>query len=160
MGIFAIHSGKDIALLIGMTLMVYVFFMFLGVGISSYATFSTCQKTNTSVHFQQGALWAIYPTVGYAVTRSIEAFRIYFDRFYRGFDGSVSGAERAGWVSIGYVMMLTAVAGMYGLMDTSITDVCVPSIDEATKFKQDMLKRQAAKAAAHESTPAVQLQTQ
>jgi hypothetical protein len=49
---------------------------------------------------------------------------------------------------------------MYGLMDTSITDVCVPSIDEATKFKQDMLKRQAAKAAAHESTPAVQLQTQ
>ena len=52
-------------------------------------------------------------------------------------------------------MMLAAVAGMYSMMDHSIEGVCVPTIDEAQKFKQDMLKRQADKAKAQESTPAV-----
>jgi hypothetical protein len=48
---------------------------------------------------------------------------------------------------------------MYGLVGDSITDVCIPSIDEATQFKQNMLeqkaKKDAAIKAAQESTPAV-----
>ena len=48
---------------------------------------------------------------------------------------------------------------MYGLVGDSVTDVCVPTMDEATKFKQNMLDRKAEKdaaiKAAQESTPAV-----
>ena len=127
----------------------------MGVGASSYTTYAKCQKTNSAVHFKQGALWSVYPTIAYMIIRTFEAFRIYFDRFYRSIDTSEAGKDRAGWISVGYVVMLAAVAGMFSLMDHSIEGVCVPTIDEAQKFKQDMLKRQADKAKAQESTPAV-----
>jgi polyhydroxyalkanoate synthesis regulator phasin len=46
--------------------------------------------------------------------------------------------------------MLASVAGMFSLMDQSVEAVCIPTKDEAQKFKDDMLKR------AQETTPAVQ----
>jgi hypothetical protein len=142
-------------MMFAMAALIFLFFMFMGVGASSYTTYAKCQKTNSTVHFKQGALWSVYPTIAYMIIRTFEAFRIYFDRFYRSIDTSEAGKDRAGWISVGYVVMLAAVAGMFSLMDHSIEGVCVPTIDEAQKFKQDMLKRQADKAKAQESTPAV-----
>jgi len=146
---------RSLGLLLAITLGVFVFFMFLGTGLSSYVTFAQCGKTDSGSHFKQGALWALYPSLAYLVTRGVGRFRVYFERFFRGWVGE----ERAAWVSVGYVVMLGAVAGMYSMMDASIEEVCVPSVDEATRFRQDMLKRQAEKAAtvaaAQETTPAV-----
>lgn len=142
---------RSLGMLLAITLGVFVFFMFLGTGLSSYVTFAQCQKTNSGSHFKQGALWALYPSLAYIVTRGVGRFRIYFERFFRGWVGE----DRASWVSVGYVVMLGAVAGMYSMMDASIEEVCVPTVDEATRFRQDMLKRQAEKAAAQEKTPAV-----
>lgn len=155
MTILALKNIHDWGMMVAIAAIIFLFFMFLGVGASSYTTYAKCQKVNTEVHFKQSAIWAVYPTVAFMVVRTFEAFRIYFDRFYRSIDRSESGKDRAGWVSVGYVIMLAAVAGMYSLMDHSIEGVCVPTIDEAQKFKQDMLKRQADKAKAQESTPAV-----
>lgn len=155
MAILALSSARDVGLLLAMTAGIYLFFMFMGVGCSSYATFSKCGKTDTKVHFIQGAIWSLYPTIAYLIIRTFEALRVYFDKFYRGLDTSQAGATRAGWVSVGYVMMLAAVAGMYHMMDSSIADTCVPTVDEAQAFKEKMLKRQAEKAKAQEVTPAV-----
>jgi hypothetical protein len=48
---------------------------------------------------------------------------------------------------------------MYGLVGDSVKDVCIPSVDEATRFKESMVARKAEKdaaiKAAQESTPAV-----
>jgi|LauGreDrversion4_2_1035121.scaffolds.fasta_scaffold05838_8 hypothetical protein len=156
MAILAIGSARELGLLLAIAAGIYLFFMFLGVGLSSYATFSKCEKTDVSAHFIQGSLWAIYPTVAFLIIRSFEFIRVYFDKFYRGLDSSPAGASRAGWVSVGYVVMLAGIAGMYSLMDSSILKVCVPTVDEAQAFKEKLLKKQAEKAAAQEVTPAVQ----
>jgi hypothetical protein len=155
MAILALKTIHDWGMMLAIAAIIFLFFMFMGVGASSYTTFAKCQKVNTAVHFKQAAIWSVYPTIAYMIIRTFEGFRIYFDRFYRSIDKSEAGKDRAGWVSVGYLMMLAAVAGMYSMMDHSIEGVCVPTIDEAQKFKQDMLKRQADKAKAPESTPAV-----
>lgn len=155
MAILALNSASDYGWLLAMTAGIYVFFLLMGVGASSYASFSKCQKTDTRVHFVQGAIWSIFPTVAYLLIRTFEIIRVYFDRFYRGLDTSPEGAQRAGWISVGYVMMLAALAGMYSMMDSTINDVCVPTQDEAQAFKQKMLERQAQKEKAQEVTPAV-----
>jgi hypothetical protein len=155
MGILALSSPRDVGLLFAMTAGIYLFFMFMGVGASSYSTFAKCEKTDTRVHFIQGALWSLYPTIAYLIIRTFEFIRVYFDKFYRGLDTSAEGSVRAGWVSVGYVMMLAAVAGMYPLMDSSIIQVCVPTVDEAQAFKEKLLKRQAERAKLQEVTPAV-----
>jgi len=160
MAVFAIASGRDAGMLLLATCVIYLFFLLFGVGISSFVTFSECQKTDTGAHFRQAAFWSLYPTLSYIVIRTLEFIRVYFDRFYRGFDTSVGGPSRAGWISVGYVMMLASLAGLFSLMDFSIEAVCIPSVDEATAFRQEMLRRQAEKAANQEKTPAVELQTQ
>lgn len=155
MAILALNSASDYGWLLAMAAGIYVFFLLMGVGASSYSSFSKCQKTDTRVHFVQGAIWSVFPTVAYLLIRAFEFIRVYFDRFYRGLDTSPEGAQRAGWVSVGYVMMLAALAGMYSMMDSTINDVCVPTQDEAQAFKQKMLERQAQKEKAQEVTPAV-----
>lgn len=155
MGLLAINSARDFGILLALSAGVYIFFLFMGVGLSSYATFTQCEKTNVQSHFVQAAIWASFPTLAFVVIRTFEVIRVQFDKFYRGIDTSPAGAMRAGWVSIGYVTMLAGVAGMYYLMDSSVRDVCVPSVDEAQAFKDKLLKRQAEKAKAQEVTPAV-----
>lgn len=141
---------RAIGLLFAVAAGIYLFFLFLGVGISSYTTFTKCQKTDTAKQFKVASLWSLYPTLAFLIIRSFSFIRKYFDSFYRGLDTSASGKERAGWISIGYVIMLASVAGMFSLMDQSVEAVCIPTKDEAQKFKDDMLKR------AQETTPAVQ----
>jgi hypothetical protein len=155
MAIFAISSGRDAGLLLAATCVIYLFFLLFGVGISSLVTFTTCDKTDSKSHFKQAAFWSLYPTLAYLVIRSLEILRVHFDKFYRSIDTSEGGSARAGWVSVGYVMMLACLAGLFALMDYSIEEVCIPSVDEATAFRQKMLAINAEKAAAQEVTPAV-----
>ena len=155
MAILALSTAGDYGMLLAMAAGIYVFFLLMGVGVSSYTSFSKCEKTDTRVHFVQSSIWAIYPTVSYLLIRAFEFIRVYFDRFYRGLDTSPEGAQRAGWISVGYVVMLAALAGMYSMMDSTINDVCIPTQDEAQAFKQKMLERQLQKEKAQEVTPAV-----
>jgi len=156
MAIFALNSFRDIGLLLCMTALVFVFFLMLGVGISSYITFSKCDKIDTDESFVQSAYWSLYPTIGYLVIRSCEFLRIYFDRFYRSIDTSESGKARAGWISIGYVMTLTCVAGLFALIDGSIEKICIPSVDEAANFRKRFLEKKSNDEAMKEKTPALQ----
>jgi hypothetical protein len=68
-------------------------------------------------------------------------------------------SPNAGWVSVGYVMTLACIVGIYGLSYNSHKAVCIPSIDEADTFRKNMLQRQVEQdqkiKAAQESTPAV-----
>jgi hypothetical protein len=67
------------------------------------------------------------------------------------------------WISIGYVVALAALAGVFSLSSNSIQNICVASLDEAQEFRQRLARQQAAKdaaakvRAAEQSTPAAQL---
>jgi hypothetical protein len=159
MAIFALTTGREWGIMIGVGLGLYAFFFLLGFGFSAAATFQSCEKVDAAKNAKHGAIWGAYPGIAWFIIRTFEILRVQFDRFYRSFDSTAEGMERAGWISIGYFLTLACVVGMYGLVGDSITDVCIPSIDEATQFKQNMLeqkaKKDAAIKAAQESTPAV-----
>lgn len=159
MAVFALTTAREWGIMAGIGFGLYAFFFLLGFGFSAAATFQSCEKVDSSKNAKYGAIWATYPAVAWFIIRSFEILRVQFDRFYRSFDSTAEGIERAGWISIGYFLTLACVVGMYGLVGDSVTDVCVPTMDEATKFKQNMLDRKAEKdaaiKAAQESTPAV-----
>jgi hypothetical protein len=159
MAIFALTTAREWGIMIGIGCGLYAVFFLLGFGFSAVATFQECQKADASKNAKYGAIWAVYPTIAWFIIRSFEILRVQFDRFYRSFDSSEGGIERAGWISIGYFLTLACVIGMYGLVGDSVKDVCIPSVDEATKFKQNLLAQKEAKdaaiKAAQESTPAV-----
>jgi len=156
MAIFAIDSSREVMMLFGIGAGIYAFFFLLGYGFSSAATFYDCGKIDPSTNAKQGAIWAVYPTLAWFLIRSFEILRQYFDRFYLMFDSNV---EMARWVSVGYVITLGCIVGIYGLIYNSSKIVCIPNIDEVAKFKQDLLDKQKEHddtiKAAQESTPAV-----
>lgn len=157
MAIFSFYSTSEIGLFLGLGFVIYAFFFLLGFGFSSLITFQECEKTDSGKNAIEGAIWAVYPTVAWFLIRPFEIVRQHFDRFYLSIDSS--GTERAGWISVGYVLMLACIAGIYNLYSSSKSSVCIPNIDEATRFKQEMLKRQQEKEEAikeaQEATPAV-----
>ena len=148
---------QEYGLFFAIALGMYTFFFLLGFGFSSLISFQTCEKTDSGKNAMEGAIWAVYPTAAWLVIRPFEFIRKHFDRFYMSLDSS--GQERAGWISVGYVIMLACIAGIYNLYNGTTTNVCIPDIDEATRFKQEMLKRQQEKEdkikEAQELTPAV-----
>jgi len=156
MAIFAIETPREIMIVGGLGCAIYAFFFLLGFGFSSASTFYDCEKIDPSANAVHGAIWAIYPTLAWFIIRVFEGVRQYFDRFYMMFDPN---PVNAGWVSVGYVISLGCIAGIYGLSYNSNKAVCIASIDEVAKFKQDMLDQQVAHdqkiKAAQESTPAV-----
>jgi hypothetical protein len=159
MGIFALETAREWGIMAGLGLGVYAFFMLLGFGFSAASTFQKCEKVDAAKNAKYGAIWAVYPAVAWYIIRIFEVVRIHFDRFYLSLDSTTGGSERAGWISIGYFVTLACVVGMYGLVADSNRDVCIPTADEATRFKQNMIAAKAAKDAAvksaQESTPAV-----
>lgn len=146
-----------IATYIGIGFGIYLFFFLLGLGFSSLITFQECQKTDATKSSIEASIWALYPTLAWFLIRPFDFIRQHFDRFYLSIDSA--GKDRAGWISIGYVLMLACVSGIYSLRTNSVSKVCIPDIDEATRFKEQMLKRQQEKEEkikeAQESTPAV-----
>jgi hypothetical protein len=158
MAIFAIETPREGLIVFGLGCGIYAFFFLLGFGLSAATSFYECEKVDPSANAVQGAIWAVYPTVAWFVIRVFEIVRQYFDRFYLMFDPNPANA---GWVSVGYVMTLACIVGIYGLSYNSHKAVCIASIDEVAQFKQHMLERQvqheAEIKAAQESTPAVKV---
>ena len=159
MAIFALTTAREWGIMFGLGCGIYAFFFLLGFGFSAAATFHECEKAEAATNAKYGPMREAYPAIAWFIIRSFEILRVQFDRFYRSFDTSEGGIERAGWISIGYFLTLACVVGMYGLVGDSVKDVCIPSVDEATRFKQNMVARKAEKdaaiKAAQESTPAV-----
>jgi hypothetical protein len=147
----------DFSVYIGIGIFIYTVFYLLGMAFSSLVSYQHCGKTDTTKNAVEGLIWAAYPTAAWFIIRPLEFIRVHFDRFYLSFDSA--GQERAGWISIGYILMLACMMGIYSLSSRSISNVCIPDIDEATRFKQQMLKRQEEKEQklkeAQELTPAV-----
>ena len=131
-------------------LAVYGIFFGVGVGLSTAFAFSECQKTDTEKSMKYAAIWAAYPAIAWYIIRVFDFFRKMFDDLF----GSP-------WISIGYVLTLAGLAGIFSLKSVSAQNICVTSIDEAQAFRDKLTALQAEKDAkakvnaAQESTPAV-----
>lgn len=149
--LFAIHSLSEAMYVGAAGVAVYAIFFGIGTGLSVAFAFSSCQKMDTDKSMKYAALWAIYPAIAWYAIRVFEVFRKTFDDLFGGLS----------WISIGYVLMLASLAGIFSLQSTSIQNICVSSIDEAQAFRDRLAALQADKdakakvTAAQESTPAV-----
>lgn len=150
--LFAIRSLSEALYVLVAGFVVYGLFFGVGVGLSFAFAFGSCQKTDTEKSMKHAAIWAAYPTVAFYVVRVFDVFRRMFD--------DILGTP---WISIGYVVALAALAGVFSLSSSSIQNICVASIDEAQEFRRKLAIQQAAKDAAakvksaEQSTPVAQL---
>ena len=150
--LFAIRSLSEALYVLVAGFVVYGLFFGVGVGLSFAFAFGSCQKTDTEKSMKHAAIWAAYPTVAFYVVRVFDVFRRMFD--------DILGTP---WISIGYVVALAALAGVFSLSSSSIQNICVASIDEAQEFRRRLAAQQAAKDAAakvksaEQSTPVAQL---
>uniref|UniRef100_A0A6C0HKE7 Uncharacterized protein n=1 Tax=viral metagenome TaxID=1070528 RepID=A0A6C0HKE7_9ZZZZ len=147
--LFAVRSFTEALYVLVAGFVVYGLFFGVGIGLSFAFAFGSCQKTDTEKSTKYAAIWAAYPTVAFYIVRVFDVFRRTFDDIF----GSP-------WISIGYVVALAALAGVFSLSSNSIQGVCVASLDEAQEFRRKLAAQQAAKdaaakvKAAQESNPA------
>lgn len=150
--IFAIGSFSEALYVLVAGFVVYGLFLGVGVGLSFAFAFGSCQKMDTEKSIKYAAIWAAYPAVAFYIVRVLGVFRRMFDDIF----GSP-------WISIGYVVALAALAGVFSLSANSIQNICVASLDEAQEFRRKLAVQQAAKdaaakvKAAEQSTPVAQL---
>jgi hypothetical protein len=142
--LFAVRSFSEALYVLVAGFVVYGLFLGVGVSLSFAFAFGSCQKTDTEKSIKYAAIWAAYPTVAFYMVRIFDVFRRMFDDIF----GS-------SWISIGYVVALAALAGIFSLSSNSIQGICIASLDEAQEFRHKLAAQQAAKVrAAQESTPA------
>ena len=150
--LFAIRSLSEALYVLLAGFVVYGLFFGVGVGLSFAFAFGSCQKTDTEKSLKHAAIWAAYPTLAFYIVRVFDFFRRMFDDIF----GSP-------WISIGYVVALAALAGIFSLSSNSIQTICVASLDEAQEFRQRLARQQAAKdaaaqvRAAEQSTPVAEI---
>jgi hypothetical protein len=150
--LFAIRSLSEALYVLLAGFVVYGLFFGVGVGLSFAFAFGSCQKTDTEKSLKHAAIWAAYPTAAFYIVRVFDFFRRMFDDIF----GSP-------WISIGYVVALAALAGIFSLSSNSIQTICVASLDEAQEFRQRLARQQAAKdaaaqvRAAEQSTPVAEI---
>ena len=115
----------------------YAIFFGVGTGLSVAFAFESCKKVDMDKSLKFGAIWAVYPAIAWYVIRIFAIFRTKFD-----------DVLTTPWISIGYVLALASLAGIFSLSSNSIQNICVASIDEAQEFRDRLAAQQAAKDAA------------
>jgi hypothetical protein len=101
-------------------------------------TYAECQKTNVSKAFSDGLITAIFPSVAYALGSYFTFVRAPFVRFFQGFGIEDATANRLG---LGYIVMLCLLPVTVWAANDSTKAACVPTIDEMSKFKTDLLAK-------------------
>jgi len=135
--LFAISSLQEL-IYVGLAgVAIYAIFFGVGTGLSVAFAFESCKKVDTDKSLKFGAIWAVYPAIAWYVIRTLAIFRTKFD-----------DVLTTPWISIGYVLTLASLAGIFSLSSDSIQNICVASMDEAQEFRDRLAAQQAAKDAA------------
>jgi hypothetical protein len=146
--LFAITSFTEGLYVLLAGFAIYALFFGVGTGLSVAFAFESCKKVDTEKSMKYAAVWAVYPAIAWYIVRVFAIFRTKFDDVFA-----------SPWISIGYVLTLASLAGIFSLSSNSMQTICVASIDEAQEFRNKLAAQQAAKnakvKAAQESTPAV-----
>ena len=140
----------EIGKFISSILSVYAVTFIVGMIISISSSGIQCQKVDMAEHAKEGAIWATYPTIVYGLTTYFPVLRRFavntLQSYFR------VGPEYVEIVAVGYLMMLISwVATVWNLHNTE-KSVCNPSVDEMSRFKENVLKRQKEKQEAEQKS--------
>lgn len=138
-------------------LAVYVLTFFSGWLISWVSGYMNCSKTSISENAKQGAIWGVYPTIVYAASTYYEPIRKPFVNTLTSFGVPENIKEVIG---VGYLLMLSVWIGTVWNIHNTTKAVCVPSVDEMSKFKTNLIsklkKKQEEEEAEKAKTPEVE----
>jgi hypothetical protein len=115
-------------------LAIYAVFVGVGTGLSFYTAYSKCQKSDISTSAEHAAIYALNPAISYLLIRTLTFVRRHYDRVL------VWGGIRNGIWSIAAFMSTWIVYQTILLADESQRQICAPSADEATLFKNTVLE--------------------
>lgn len=149
--IFALPNGDDknelfnaLGLLALAVLINYGGFFLFGFASSAAYTQYKCGKTSLASQAKLAAVFAVNPAVTYLIIRVLTVLRIHYDRIML----SVGVARESVPIwSVAAFMATWILFSSIMLVDDSTRAVCKPSASEATKFKDAVLKDEAARAA-------------
>lgn len=141
----AVAIGK----MIGATVAVYLLFVGLGFGLSSYSGYAKCGKSNNEVSGIAGAWYALTPAISYIIIRLYEGLRIQYDRFL-----GIFGVQDPKW-SIALFLSTWILYSTITLMSESERSICKPTPDESEAFKQAIKEKQASRKAAGAGPPGI-----
>ncbi len=117
---------------------VYVFTFFSGWLISWMSGYMNCSKSNAGENAKQGAIWGVYPTIVYALSTYFERVRSPFVNTLSSFGVSENIKEVIG---VGYLVMLSVWIGTVWNIHNTTKAVCVPSVDEMSAFKTNLINK-------------------
>lgn len=97
-----------------------------------------CSKTNIGENAKQGAIWGVYPTLVYALSTYVDRVRRPFVNTLGSFGVPENIKEVVG---VGYLLMLSVwIATVWNIHNTTKA-VCVPSVDEMSQFKKNLIDK-------------------
>lgn len=116
-------------------LAVYAVMLVAGVVISWTSTFFQCKKTGITTHFTQGSVYALGPTIVYALGRYFEFIRNPFVNVTKGYFPEVADVIGLGWLM---VFSLALPATIWNIHQSE-KSLCIPDVNEMAEFKKKML---------------------
>lgn len=119
-------------------LAVYVLTFFSGWFISWIAGYMNCSKSSVGENAKQGAIWGAYPTAIYALSTYYEPVRKPFVNTLSSFGVPENIKEVIG---VGYLLMLSVWIGTVWNIHNTTKAVCVPTVDEMSAFKQNLVSK-------------------
>ena len=117
-------------------LAVYVLTFFSGWLISWISGYMNCSKSSVSETAKQGAIWGVYPTIVYALSTYYEPVRKPFVNTLSSFGVPENIKEVIG---VGYLLMLSVWIGTVWNIHNTTKAVCVPTVDEMSEFKKNLI---------------------
>lgn len=119
-------------------LAVYILTFFSGWFISWISGYMNCSKTSIGENAKQGAIWGVYPTIVYALSTYVDRVRRPFVNTLGSFGVPENIKEVVG---VGYLLMLSVwIATVWNIHNTTKA-VCVPSVDEMSAFKKNLIDK-------------------
>lgn len=105
-------------------------------GISVLSGYLQCSKINWSVSAAQGAIWAAFPTVLFAIAMYLPIVRNPFSNTLSSFGVPENLSDR---IAVGYLLMLlTWIVTVYVTNNTE-KQTCTPDVAEMSEFKKKLL---------------------
>lgn len=120
-----------------------------GMAMCFAITFYMCQKVGVVESVRESALFAMFPALVPGIVHFVPIILLPFENVLR--DSFGVAPEKAGYLGMGYIMMLLSWITGARLVGTIQKAVCVPTVDEVTEFKKHFQKKAAATEAQEEA---------
>lgn len=115
---------------------VYAMMFVVGMCISLLSSQLLCSKINASVSAIQGSIWAVYPSIVYAISTYFPFIRTPFSNTLQKFGIPESYSHTIG---IGYITMCMVWVSTVWLIQNTEKGSCNPDVAEMTEFKKKLL---------------------